>query len=143
MQKSLQQQLCEKIYEILPNKKELEFGCEVIYHHNDGQQNENEKSFVIWASNSNSSNKKITLQNIGDIDADDENLEIIGQKLGLVDLLLAMKKAGYPMEHYYMQEILGINPFEKSKKKYNLQDDNILNQSDELCEFCLGVLDNK
>lgn len=66
-----------------------------------------------------------------------ESFRIIGQPLRLADLLMAIKEqkqkskvvvvAHFPYEYGLIQ-------------KYNLSKDNILDQSDEFCEFVLELL---
>jgi hypothetical protein len=128
-----QQKCAERIYELLPHKKELEFGCEVK-HKKRGTGKYvgiNKRLKNLWFDNE---EEPIYAIDIGG------NSEIIGQKLGIADILLAMRKSGYPIGHYYTQEILGIGTFENSKKRYNLEKDNILDQLDDFCEFLLELL---
>ena len=74
------------------------------------------------------------------IDKNECDIEIIGQPIRLADILLAIKK------HITVTEDKDWLPFDVLCRKviiqnhYNLEKDNILDQSDEFCEFLLELL---
>lgn len=142
-----QQKLANRIYELLPHKKELEFGCEIIYGSDFGGE---PRKVTIGNPYSVEKGKVLNPWNRDDTD---DLFEIIGQPLHLADLLLAISGTGgrggiisietpdakeFDIEDYYVDTMVA-----KILSDYNLQNDNILNQSDELCEFCLELLNNK
>ncbi len=133
MHKSIQEKTAERIYEILPHKKELEFGCEYLDIHkrkhtfvnNFGAQ----KHRYLDGHNNYGDNLNIFIK------------EIIGQPLRLADLLLALNGR----DKWFVSKPSGKNNLkffssDKTEVKYNLQEDNILNQSDEFCEFVYNLI---
>lgn len=179
--KTIQQQLADKIYELLPHKKELKFGCEVkiippstfekypdVFYKNGVYLNP-EKSIIEYiaviqqdyplggfatrydiAFKYKHQNKyidgdggkdyiHISLKSkVWDMMISSKKIEIIGQPLHLADLLLAIDKHTDETNNYiYTVWTTGLFA---DKVKYNLSQDNILNQSDELCKFCLELL---
>lgn len=121
---TIQQQLADRLYELLPHKKELEFGCEWKLN-NDIWTYANGFSFI--KNNKNSWSGVLPEKDV-----------IIGQPLHLADLLLAIDKHTDETNNYiYTVWTTGLFA---DKVKYNLSQDNILNQSDELCKWALEIL---
>lgn len=128
-----QQKIAERIYDLLPHKKELAFGCKVK-HKKRGIARYvgiNKRVKNLWFDNE---EEPIYAIDIGG------NSEIIGQPIRLADILLAIKK------HITVTEDKDWLPFDVLCRKviiqnhYNLEKDNILDQSDEFCEFLLELL---
>jgi len=142
---TLQQQLANKIYEILPQKKELSFGCKILYSTLSGYP---QSEIVLTGLHLIKDNKLFLPVGfdgemcIGKID------EVIGQPIRLADLLSAIGRDIFLGNE---KVDIAITPFklwiakkgEPMNKCYDLSNDNILNQSDEFCEFCLGLLEIK
>ena len=141
-----QQQLANRLYELLPHKKELEFGCLIK------NKKDSDSECAILCMNSLGLAHIIERINDGEIfwqknEVKYDDIEIIGQPLRLTDLLLAITGNGIK-RWVYVLEIKkwistngqGISTRELIVSMYNLQDDNILNQSNELCEFALDLL---
>ena len=140
--KTIQQQLADRVYELLPEKKELEFGCEITQIHF-GKIS----SHVITTHCTSYAAESYWNTADGEKVNDEDIVGVKGQPLHLADLLLAVREIKSSKEHamkttgeimsnekiskYYYTPILDV---------YDLSQDNILNQSDELCEFCLGLL---
>jgi len=136
--KSPQQKLAEKLYELLPHKKELEFGCEIQTHF-DGVQTITHRHKIgnvkeCWGT---------TTGTYGSLCNDEDIKEIIGQPLRLADLLMALSQVGEVTRggKYLINIVADGNSF--IDYRWSLSKDNILDQSDELCEFCLGLLDKE
>lgn len=139
--KTIQQQLCDKIYELLPHKKELEFGCEL----NDGsilydiRYEPHYKENLYWFTSNTGISHRYTKNRL------EENilkfgLKIIGQALRLADLLLAIETYGNFTENPFWHSDTTDYYNNKIIREYKLSQDNILKQSDELCKFCLELL---
>lgn len=131
MKNTIQQQLSEMIYELLPHKKELEFGCIIkSYCHPDIDIVTDDKSEIDSLVTG-----KYALH-------DKDNIEIIGQPIRLADILLAVKIKHNELFNAYETED-GNKEFSFSGdlieilSMYNLEKDNILDQSDEFCESLL------
>jgi hypothetical protein len=127
-----QQKIAERLYELLPHKKELEFGCEVK-HKKRGTGKYvgiNKRLKNLWFDNE---EEPIYAIDIGG------NSEIIGQKLGIADILLAIIKTGNDVGLEILSGQLSFNT-EYEYRKYNLEKDNILEQSDLFCESLLELL---
>lgn len=135
---TIQQQLADRLYELLPHKKELEFGCEWKLN-NDIWTYANGFSFI--KNNKNSWSGVLPEKDV-----------IIGQPLGIADIFSALSQKTH--FDFFVQlfndsklvikiaESMGddeVNTWGESVV-YNLSQDNILNQSDELCKLCLGLL---
>jgi len=125
--KSIQQQCVERIYELLPQKKELKFGCEVI-------KSEMYQGVVVGEAY-----EQIAYLNYGAMKvylAPKEHFEIIGQPIRLADLLLAIDKELHnEVGIEFLSGCLSFSHKEYGYAKYNISNDNILSQSDEFCEF--------
>ena len=130
-----QQQLANRLYELLPHKKELEFGTTLQY--------KNDEPYILL-NEIDDHNCLIYYTRNGNVEEmDNSNLEIIGQPLRLADLLLALDKRNISIDITSYGEIIDNKKNAMARMtgiEYNLQDDNILNQSNELCEFALGLL---
>jgi len=138
---TLQQQLANKIYEILPHKKELSFGCKILYSTLSGYP---QSEIVLTGLHLIKDNKLFLPVGfdgemcIGKID------EVIGQPLRLAELLLAIDKELHnEVGIEFLSGCLSFSHKEYGYAKYNISNDNILSQSDEFCEFCLGLLEIK
>lgn len=135
----IQQKLATRLYELLPHKKELEFGCEIF------NKTLNQKLVVTHFS---SNNECINCYYYGESNTTwiwkkylDDTFEIIGQPLRLADLLMAInaieiKEAGTDSQKLHVDS----SRLPKIMWKYDLGKDNILDQSDEFCEFVLELL---
>lgn len=134
--KSIQQQLADILYEILPHKKELEFGCEVKIN-SDEYPLINEEIVRIITCKPNGLNEVRLLDQSNWFKVSAIS-EIIGQPLRLADLLLAIEKIYIEREHSYLGSIN--DKFGAVVSTYNLSQDNILAQSDELCKWALELL---
>jgi hypothetical protein len=118
---TIQEKTAARIYEILPHKKELEFGCEykalgqTFIQLNGLRSTEKEmpQGFYLFD----------MFENDGVV------TEIIGQPIRLADILLAIDEVRDDWD--YKCDAL---------QKYNLSKDNLLNQSSEFCEMILGLL---
>ena len=126
--KTIQKKLAERIYEILPHKKELEFGCELKDGGNFPIICFDSKTF-IYKGNSEIMNTQDVLDwiELGDI-------EIIGQPLTLASFLLTFSKK------YKSQTGVAEFSMDVVYQGYNLSQDNILSQSDDFCEWALQIL---
>ncbi len=169
-----QQKCAERIYELLPHKKELEFGCEIkIIDYSgfglldkDAQNRELLESFDGYATVLNYFIDYSPRDYDGSPDRDDivyfqllvdgmyvelidviceDYIEIIGLPIRIADILLAVK-----IKH---NELFNTSETEDGYKEfsfsgdlidilsmYNLEKDNILDQSDEFCEFLSEIL---
>lgn len=138
---TIQQQLANRLYELLPHKKELEFGCEVLITLGHYQEKCTVTSLYADGSGflTNGNYAKVTAK-----DFTGHSYEIIGQPLRLADLLLAIGKVSKPLPELQLFSVhLDISKRGSNGRDnclYNLQDDNILNQSDELCLLALDSL---
>lgn len=129
----IQQKCAERLYELLPHKKELEFGTAW----------EDEQAKWVYVAGF-----SITTSQIGGwTSMKPEESQIIGQPLRLAEILIATERRWRTM--------YGVNPIDGLKRdvplregvmlyeicsKYDLYKDNILDQSDEFCEFVLELL---
>lgn len=142
----IQQQLATRLYELLPHKKELEFGCEIF------NKTLNQKLVVTHFS---SNNECINCYYYGESNTTwiwkkylDDTFEIIGQPLRLADVLMAIEekmKFNSSWEPYKTAINKLLMPYYdqgkyQNDRLYNLSKDNILDQSDEFCEFVLELL---
>lgn len=124
--KIIQQQLADRVYELLPHKKELEFGCEVEVGF--GEYKERVSVITICADGSGfytNGNYKEKLSILARIP-----IKIIGQPIRLADLFSALLYT-----QFFTNDFIG-----KIVSKYNLSKDNILDQSDEFCEFVYNLI---
>ena len=151
-----QQQLATRLYELLPHKKELEFGCRIekVFWY-DSEQDKKEGKVSWKRTISEYGEEGVVIKDLRSeflpmwvddgeqlefkIQPDDiVSFEIIGQPLRLADLLMAIGKRNSSVPFYK-------NKFERSNLEeiylqYNLSKDNILDQSTEFCEFVLKLL---
>lgn len=154
--KSPQQKLADRIYELLPHKKELEFGCQFLWKEDLKDNNSYCAVFENWVTKNETVRCMTRPFFIQAVVEKSHITEIIGQPLRLADLLMAIgddvacvgSKGG--MGCFLEWEVKKTNRGTtrkdwKNNKNilYNLSKDNILDQSDELCEFCLGLLAKK
>ncbi len=104
------EQILERIRELVPELKELKFGCEIT--------GGNKKATVLLKP-ARSGNPYTIL--VGELITTGEiyPAQIIGLPVHLENLLSALRKSGYPISHYKVQAILGIGTFENSKARYN------------------------
>ena len=146
---TLQEKLATRLYELLPHKKELEFGCEIF------NKTLNQKLVVTHFS---SNNECINCYYYGESNTTwiwkkylDDTFEIIGQPLRLADLLMAIEKVLDDNHICYVNSVGAVYVLDMNKSyqkqfedtnygEYNLSKDNILDQSDEFCEFVLELL---
>jgi len=126
---SPQQKIAARIYELLPHKKELGFGCKVNLCIRDGE--------CIIATVIENIKGNLYKFDIGNEYLTDD--EIIGQPIRLADILLAIKKNNTLNNTDWLPfDVLCRNVI--IKHDYNLKKDSILEQSDEFCEFLLELL---
>lgn len=139
--KTIQEQLCERVYELLPEKKELEFGCEVILECDENIGFPKRKIYDHFQDH-------YQCTQYGAITKKDIK-EIIGQPLGLAHLALAIRIATKDNDDIGVMYdfsnnkicVLTKNPLRVVKMaEYKPLEDNLLNQTNELCELCLGLL---
>jgi hypothetical protein len=133
-----QEKIANRLYELLPHKKELEFGCKVLMKHN--VIGDHDVICALYHGENFSFN--LSLRGNKDYYPKDV-VEIIGQPLRLADILLAIGKSNYGIDsngNFGLLSDLDSGILENRCVKYNLSKDNILDQSDELCDFCLGLL---
>jgi hypothetical protein len=124
--RTIQEQLADRIYELLPEKKELGFGCEVKFGFSSARYCGEDNDWVYLEVLEPVRPIK-EIQKVGKTLA----LKIIGQPIRLADLLLAIS------EEYgwiYSRDV------RKIFYNYDLSRDNILEQSDEFCKFALEIL---
>jgi len=127
---TIQEKLRDRIYELLPEKKELSFGCNTI----EGifLKQDKDKGYFYTEENLNIVSKN-----------DFEILDIIGQPLRLADLLLAIGiKYDYQQEpeiYEFICSKFDRNGIDK-KAFYNLSKDDIMLQTDEFCEFAYKLI---
>jgi len=139
--KTIQEQLAERIYEILPHKKELKFGCKIQFGFS---------SATIIGKEENGDYQLVTKQIVGsgdEIIVQSPNMlnilvkkyGIVGQPLRLADLLLAIgDRVSISIKGDKMTIARGgVNNF---VVEYTLSQDNVLLQSDEFCEWALQIL---
>lgn len=140
--KTIQQQLADRIYELLPEKKELEFGCEITQIHF-GKIS----SHVITTHCTSYAAESYWNTADGEKVNDEDIVGVKGQPLHLADLLLAIQEAN-PLVNYaiditgemIISEGIYRHNYVSTLNNYDLSRDNILNQSDEFCEFMLRIL---
>lgn len=154
-----QQKIIDRLYELLPHKKELEFGCEVIWTSPASEENKQKskkyKAVVIrnWKNGAVSILENFHVNVTQSTHTILENdIEIIGQPLRLADLLVAIAKVKTKGTMYMRDDGVlfhwkkfapggsGNHHVESDYIEYNLSKDNILDQSDETCDFCLKLL---
>jgi len=133
---SPQQKIAERIYELLPHKKELEFGCEiqvagetrtVIDRLPNGDYRTLAKDFIFIISKETLEFSKI--------------IKVIGQPIRLADILMAMNINSTDKRYLLSVSCNFMRiEFDGKAELYNLSKDNILYQSDEFCEFLLELL---
>ncbi len=144
----IQQQLATRLYELLPHKKELEFGCVTVNKIPTTGEildtrvviEKRGDDITTFSGGFTFLNKKSAF-GIGNT----AYFEIIGQPLRLANLLITIKyisdfnalktHTGNISKGGYKETNL-----EKLINNYNLSKDNILDQSDEFCEFVLELL---
>lgn len=159
-----QEKLQNRLYELLPHKKELAFGCAIKLY--DDESNTPIGRYISEITLINApGNRGIEAEIFGNtcvqhfpLDEFHQWYKVIGQQLHLADLLLAIEsrvkitgdeydwfKTGGVMVSsqgtIYTQEL--DNSFNRSQdivSEYNLQDDNILNQSDDFCEWAYELI---
>jgi hypothetical protein len=121
---TIQQKLANRIYELLPNKKELEFGTA-------WEDKQAKWVYVAYFSIT-------TSQKGGWTSVNPDKEQIIGQPLRLADVLFIFEKllseAGVFTKEPYFQS------FNEIISRYKLSKDNILDQSDEFCEFVYELI---
>lgn len=146
MQNTLQEQVANRIYELLPEKKEISFGCKVVtdegYFRNVLE--------IEYEEDSDTPYKILVGANIiGFMEwCSIKDVEIIGHPIRLADILRAIEKVRQTTEDYEgvavrtNGEILFINysDYTEGLAEYNLSKDNILEQDTAFCEFLLEII---
>jgi len=139
---TIQEQCANKVYELLPELKELSFGCKILNKHLN-------KTFVICTSSNIS--KDVCLNGFYEEEQstwiwkkylnDDDTYKIIGHPIRLADILIAISKIHEDktiiVKHYSDCWALIVGDKESG---YNLSKDNLLDQSDEFCTFLLEMI---
>ena len=142
---TIQEQLAERIYEILPHKKELEFGCKIQFGFSSATiiGKEENGDYQLIKKQVVGSGDEIIVQSPNMLNILVEKYGIVGQPIRLADLLLAisknLKKGDVINCHINSRGELSIRTLEEIKD-YNLSQDNILLQSDDFCEWALQIL---
>jgi hypothetical protein len=140
--RTIQEQLADRIYELLPHKKELEFGCGITQIHFGKISNH-----VITTHCTSYAAESYWNTADGDKVNDKDIVGVKGQPLHLADLLLAIQEAN-PLVNYAI-DITGEMTISEGIYRHNyiptlcdydLSRDNILEQSDEFCKFALEIL---
>ncbi len=139
---TIQEKTAERIYEILPHKKELEFGC-VVEVNVAGYNN------CIYNIEYIKPNTEYFDGNIiGELILDSyyggdraKSFTIIGQPIRLADILLAISKIKNKKEDIgYSDWYDQVKQITWDSNGYNLSQDNLLNQSDETAQFIYDIL---
>lgn len=138
--KSIQQQCAERLYELLPHKKELGFGCEVKIK---DYPRIHDVFMVVDITNHLNGERTCRITGFNDYFEADE-LEIIGQPIRLADILLALSKVGAGVNYtFYAGCFYKVDLHSQIYSlcvEYNLEKDNILDQSDETAQFICDIL---
>ena len=135
---TIQQQLANRVYELLPEMKELRFGCVVTF---------NRKKAIYVNSFTGHDylhfpDEHLPPQDIGK-DLILNKVEVVGLPLGVAEVLRAI---GKNRDGNYISVgddgILfnGEKFATENRLAWNLSTDNTLEQSDECCEFLLSIL---
>jgi hypothetical protein len=132
--KTIQEQVASRIYEILPHKKELEFGCEVSFGFSSAVfcGVDNDWAYLESLEPAQPIRKIIKVGKT-------IKLEIIGQPLRLADLLLAIGDC-VSISIKGNKLTISRGGADNFIIEYNLSQDNILSQSDDFCEWALEIL---
>jgi hypothetical protein len=147
--KTIQEQLAERIYEILPHKKELEFGCKIQFGFSSATiiGKEENGDYQLVKKQVVGSGDEIIVQSPNMLNILVKKYGIVGQPLRLADLLHAMYKSEDKNESKwsYIAGVAGDKlyfdaPSNNKAIVYNISQDNILSQSDEFCEWALQIL---
>lgn len=134
---TIQQQLANRLYELLPHKKELEFGCEVKIDSDEYPLiNEEIIRFITCKPNGLNEVRLLDQSNWFKVSAISE---IIGQPLRLADLLMAINQ-NTDEGIYVLDDGTFADREDVVLGEFNLSKDNILDQSDEFCKFALELL---
>jgi hypothetical protein len=133
---TIQQQCASRIYELLPEKKKLSFGCEVEY--------KTYSTIIPLARGIVTSSNKDGICINGDYWEKDRINQIIGQPLRLADILRAIDlQTNGSCPVCATNGLLYIGHYKNGKHSesaYNPKKDNILEQSDDFCEFLLEII---
>lgn len=148
--KTIKQKLAERMYELLPHKKELVFGCGIIRDSYNIKETLikkvriNNDIHVHLITDNESYFKVFTIKEYEEIL---KEWEIIGQPLRPVDILLSIDKVENSMAEISSRGYKNfvIMKFIKDNKlisfdEYNLSKDNILEQSDDFCECVFNLI---
>lgn len=158
---TIQQKLADRIYELLPEKKELKFGCEVEILAGIDEWVDFETGKVMYECGMCTKHKKQSSCSedcniedafgllIGDEErgyfimtiAKSATYKIIGSPIRLADVFRALYKTYGSIFYWddYGDTCVCVNG-EKVIEDYNLSEDNILNQSDKYCEFVYNLI---
>jgi len=133
---TIQQQCAERIYELLPEKKELSFGCEVKPTYV-GREDYGYNGVYILGHNGyyNKANSSTEALHYEPLDAG--LFEIIGHPIRLADILRAMyikARKDEDRKGYADYQVLDV------VHKYNKAKDNILEQDTAFCEWLLEII---
>lgn len=133
MKKTIQERLAEKIYELLPEKLELTFGC-----------NTSEGIFLKQDKNKGYFFTEDSLTVVPKTEF--KILGIKGQPIRLADVLRVVEKVDNNknynnlVKYPYFQNFMMYLATKQKSGFYNLSQDNILNQSNEFCEFIYNLI---
>lgn len=160
--KTIQEKLCDRVYELLPEKKELEFGCEIEALIGDD---------IMWADfeigkvmyecgmctkhkRQSSCSEDCDMKDaIGVLFGSEDNgysivtieksatYKIIGQPLRLADVLICIEEKKYPnnLLRFEKDNLIDRTMLEVVQS-YNLSKDNLLDQSNDFCEFVYNLI---
>lgn len=140
MTKTPQQTLCERLYELLPKKKELVFGCETSEGYFVTKQSLKGKFVSRFLPEKGSAVSTVTTSL-----TKERGFEIIGQLLTLADVLMAIEKVGAynyainPSGLWYRVDEEGDLISIASIKKCDLSK-TVDKWSDETCLFLIDIL---
>lgn len=143
---TIQQQCAERIYELLPEKKELSFGCEVKPTYV-GREDYGYNGVYILGHNGyyNKANSSTEALHYEPLDAG--LFEIIGHPIRLADILRAIAKISRPLPELKLFSVqLDISKrgtYGRDNCLYNLSKDNLLEQSDDTAQFIYDIISNR
>lgn len=149
--KTIQQKLADRIYELLPEKKELEFGCEVEILAGTDEWVDFETGKVMYECGMCTKHKKQSSCSedcniedafgllIGDEErgysivtiAKSATYKIIGEPIRLTDVLMAVEFGSHETLNDISFPLINL---------YDISQDNILNQSNKFCEFVYNLI---
>jgi len=138
---TIQQKLAERMYELLPHKKELEFSTLV---HN--KKDSDSEVGIVYLTSLGLVHIIERINDGGDIfwnktELKHEDIDVIGQPLRLADVLQVVENiSGVKIEVLLSSLTPTSYTIINMISKYNVSKDNILDQSDEFCQFIYDLI---